>query len=125
MVGEGGFEPPTPGPEAGDCFRVGRHPGTIAEVTRGTHVLLSENSDKCFRAIPMPPPTLIECAFSGSIRPSGWNLSGDRSLAELLRAHHRLPASVLLRSIVKGVQYFAGKEFQDDVTLVAARCAGL
>jgi serine phosphatase RsbU (regulator of sigma subunit) len=47
---------------------------------------------------------------------------GERSLAELLRAHRRLPASVLLRSIVNSVRRFAGKEFQDDVTLVAARC---
>jgi serine phosphatase RsbU (regulator of sigma subunit) len=50
---------------------------------------------------------------------------GERHLAELLRAGRRLRASSLLRSLVNGVQQFAGEEFQDDVTLVAARCEGL
>jgi serine phosphatase RsbU (regulator of sigma subunit) len=50
---------------------------------------------------------------------------GECSLAEILRAHHHLPVSLLLRSIINGVQHFAGNEFQDDVTLVVARCEGL
>lgn len=50
---------------------------------------------------------------------------GEHGLIELLHAYRRLPPSALLRSVVRGVQQFAGNEFQDDVTLVAARCAGL
>ena len=50
---------------------------------------------------------------------------GERRLTELFRAGRCLPASALLRSLVNGVQQFAGEEFQDDVTLVAARCEGL
>jgi serine phosphatase RsbU (regulator of sigma subunit) len=48
---------------------------------------------------------------------------GEHRLIELLRRHSHLPASDLLRSIVNGVRRFAGKEFQDDITLVAASCA--
>lgn len=48
---------------------------------------------------------------------------GERGLIGLLHACRRLPPSAVLRSIAQGVQQFAGNEFQDDVTLVAALCA--
>src|SRR5258708_6848000 len=49
---------------------------------------------------------------------------GERSLVELLRVHRLLPPSALLRCILNGLQHFAGNRFQDDMTLVAARCVG-
>lgn len=48
---------------------------------------------------------------------------GECGLMGLLRACRQLPPSAVLRSIARSVQQFAGNEFQDDVTLVAARCA--
>jgi len=50
---------------------------------------------------------------------------GERGLIELLACHCELPPSALLRSMVSGLQQFAGDEFHDDVTIVAARCAEL
>lgn len=49
---------------------------------------------------------------------------GERGLIELLRGHGQLPPSALLRSMVSALQQFAGGEFHDDVTIVAARCTG-
>jgi serine phosphatase RsbU (regulator of sigma subunit) len=49
---------------------------------------------------------------------------GDRRPAEQLR-ESLSSASIMLRSVVQGVQRFSGKRFQDDVTLVAARYIGL
>lgn len=50
---------------------------------------------------------------------------GERRLVELLRSASRVPASALLHFILDGVRRFAGEEFQDDITLVAASCARL
>ena len=49
---------------------------------------------------------------------------GEHRLIELLHTSSRVPAPALLQSMVNGVRQFAGKEFQDDITLVAASCSG-
>jgi len=49
---------------------------------------------------------------------------GEAGVAELLRARAGTPAAELPEFILQGVQRFASGDFQDDVTLVGARCAG-
>jgi serine phosphatase RsbU (regulator of sigma subunit) len=47
---------------------------------------------------------------------------GERRLAELLSAGLGMTASDLLKFVLEAAGRFAGGSFQDDVTLVAARC---
>lgn len=48
---------------------------------------------------------------------------GENRVAVLLSASAALPASSRLQLILSEARQFAGREFQDDVTLVAASCA--
>jgi phosphoserine phosphatase RsbU/P len=47
---------------------------------------------------------------------------GESRLVGLLSAHAGLAPDALLRTIVKAVQEFSGREMEDDLTLVIARC---
>lgn len=47
---------------------------------------------------------------------------GEERLLEVLRTHRYLPVPQLLDTILKGVGEFSGREHEDDMTLVIARC---
>ena len=47
---------------------------------------------------------------------------GEHRLAELLRANERLDPPALLRALIESVKAFSGREQEDDITLVVARC---
>lgn len=50
---------------------------------------------------------------------------GEDRLIELVLRHSGLRVSALLQSILNDVRHFVGKESRDDITIVAASCAGL
>jgi phosphoserine phosphatase RsbU/P len=47
---------------------------------------------------------------------------GEHRLVELLRANGRLDPPALLRTLTESVQAFTGREQEDDITMVVARC---
>jgi phosphoserine phosphatase RsbU/P len=47
---------------------------------------------------------------------------GERRLAGLLRGNAHLEAPALLQTLIKSVQAFSGREQEDDITMVVARC---
>jgi serine phosphatase RsbU (regulator of sigma subunit) len=47
---------------------------------------------------------------------------GEHRLVELLRANGHLDAPALLRTLTESVQAFSGREQEDDITMVVARC---
>jgi phosphoserine phosphatase RsbU/P len=47
---------------------------------------------------------------------------GEHRLVELLRANGHLEAPALLRTLTESVQAFSGREQEDDITMVVARC---
>lgn len=47
---------------------------------------------------------------------------GERRLSDLLRANGHLDAAALLKTLIASVQAFSGREQEDDITMVVARC---
>lgn len=47
---------------------------------------------------------------------------GEHRLAELLRGNAHLKAPALLKTLIESVKAFSGREQEDDITLVVARC---
>jgi phosphoserine phosphatase RsbU/P len=49
---------------------------------------------------------------------------GEQRIVELLRAYSHLDAPALLRTLTESVKAFSGREQEDDITLVVAKCHG-
>ncbi len=47
---------------------------------------------------------------------------GEERLLEAIRAHQHLPVSELVETLARTVVIFSGREQEDDITLVVARC---
>ena len=47
---------------------------------------------------------------------------GERRIGDLLRANAHKDAQALLRTLIESVQAFSGREQEDDITMVVARC---
>lgn len=47
---------------------------------------------------------------------------GEERLVEAIRAHQHLPVSEMVETLARTVVTFSGREQEDDITLVVARC---
>ena len=104
------------------------HAGAGIERLEATATVLGLQEDwdcaiKEVRLVPGDTLVLYTDGVTEAMNRGGEEFGEDR-LIELVLTHSRLPVSALLRSIVNDVLHFAGKEFQDDITLVAASCSG-